>query len=598
MAPSADLVLFGIQAAVKLARAARTIYVEKAVEGDVVMPLPHTLDSSFADAQDYAIRLSKGDDREKRLFEGFFKSYLTDPPNTEAVVQNYFLLIQRGEVPTRRRFYDRERAALAVLKQWDHGKSPFPSPIQRVAGTLVNIAVDYFVQVPGAINEHSKYGKTIKALLEGVDNTDFSEERFDSIIIALFTSGLDALAENPELYSDADDENDLLRVIVRGVANDLHARLPGISGPDVFDEEARLRQFGGIVLRSLLTGSARNMVANPTALGITDTDQKALFTNVGSAFLDLLLTGDVNLRKGLQQLASTGGIEKLIHAALKTAAEHPDLFKTDDAKLKEWITGFIQELYRVYPERISLFNPDLFANIAYILIDKGRLELNALLIEELGAGRGALLSEVTRQVLLLVAERPSAARPARWKFNLTQEDLLKLIEAVAMALAGHPEWLLEKPANRAIAAEGIPYIIEVLTQLGEGGEAHLFKALLRSDRMEPLLVAILSSGLLEKLRKADHSPLEPQKVARSIHKSLNVITREGFTGLDRVLAPAQLHDLLMALAESRAVGLLFPDHVDKADKVLMVLAIEVSRMRRGEIAAVPEITRSLDKAAA
>jgi hypothetical protein len=598
MIASAELVLSGIQAAVKLARTARTIYVEQAVQGQLVMPLPPILQSHFADAQAYAFELAGGNHRDQLRYKELFEPYLRDPPNEQAIVEHYFLLIQRGEVPKHQRFYDRERAALTILQQWDDGKAPFPSPIQRVAGTLVNTAVDYFIQVPGAINEDSKYGKTLKAFLQGLDNTDFSEERFDSIIITLFTSSLDALANNPALYSEADDDSDLLRVIVRGIADDLHARLPSLSGPDIFDEEHRLRQFGGLVLRSLLTGTTRSVVVNPTALGLTDATEQALCTNVGAAFLDLLLTGDPPLRQGLQRLASTGGLEKLIHAVLKTAAEHADRFKMGDTKLKDWVTSVVEDLYAVYPEKLTLFNPDLFGNLAYVLIDRGGVELDALLIEKLGAGKGTLLSEVTQQVFAHVVETPTPTEPARWKFQLTQGDLLKLFESIVMALANHPEWLLEKPAHRVMAAETIPFIIEVFTQLGDGGQANLFKAILRSSHLESLLASVLSSGLLDRLRKDDAALWEADKVAASVNKMLQVIIREGYSGLDRVLAPAPFNDLLLALRNSEAIGVLLPEHTAKATNVRRALITEINRMRRGEIVTVPEITNALNQAAA
>lgn len=41
-----------------------------------------------------------------------------------------------------------------TVRQWSQGElGDRPSALQRVAGTLVNIAVDYFVHTPGAISD-------------------------------------------------------------------------------------------------------------------------------------------------------------------------------------------------------------------------------------------------------------------------------------------------------------------------------------------------------------------------------------------------------------------------------------------------------------
>src|SRR5262249_11243006 len=147
------------------------------------------------------------------------------------------------------------------------GKSPFPNPVQRVAGTLIDIAVDYFATVPGAISEHSKQGKALRQFLLGLSSVDFADARIDQIVIALFSAALDTLKDNPQLIVEDKDDEALVTKIVGGIVQDVKDRLAATDVGDL-DAEDRLKQYGKVVLRSLLKNAGQAIVDDPGVLGL------------------------------------------------------------------------------------------------------------------------------------------------------------------------------------------------------------------------------------------------------------------------------------------------------------------------------------------
>jgi hypothetical protein len=594
MVEIADLILFAIEAAVKVARAGRAVYVEETIRKEVSWPLPMTFEHIGADARQFATALQTGSVHDKQRFDLDFRRAIVSNDDV-AVIRAYVACLARGEVPKLRLPSPGVAglASLATLSQWSAGTDLFPSPLQRIAGTLVEIGVDYFLHVPGAMSDSSRQGKLVRALLSGLDDVKFSEERWDSLAIALFTAGLDAFKDHPELFMGSQDQSLLLQTVTHGVAAELHERLAALQGPDALSAEDRMKAFGVVLIRGALTGSSRAVLSNPQVLGIKDGAQQELVQAVGGAFLDVVFAHDDPLH-GLRDLASAGGLDKLLHAALKSAAENPDLFRVPNRSARAWLADLLKDLYTLYPEGRSLLDADLVANLAYIALDRGMTDLSPLLLEKLPKQNRPLATVVLTIVLQALVKPPGGGKPAVWRFDLTRADIEKVADGALAGIAQHPEWLYKDPDHRAMAAAGASLVLDVLSRL-RGGDGGLLRTLVRSDCLAPLLSAVLVSNtmeVLEDLKDNNGKPMGPEPIAQAVTEIVAALVERGTSGIERVFTFDALADVMRALVHTGLLLALLSKAAPAGgswSELVDRLGTALDRVRSGTTISVPEL---------
>lgn len=603
MVATAELVFFAIQAGIRLAKVGRTIYVEETIRGDLGFPLPMTINSVPAEAKKFGLQLKvSGKTREKLIYKRDFERFISmaNEQDTASLVAAYIKQIGEGRAIPKNQAA-RDLAGVMMLRQWDAQSDPLPSPLQRVAGTLVGIAIDYAIQVPGAISADSRYGKTIKSFLMALDEVQVDQaiahERWDSVVITLFTAGLDAVKDHPELFSLDDDASNITKAAMNGVAEDLAKRLKNLDGPDVFVAEDRLKRFGAVVLRSVLTGTSRSMIENPEVLRIKDKAEQALVSGVGTAFLDLLLGNEdvpLSLSAGLRRIATTDGLDRLVKAAMQAVAAHPDLIKTGKTHIDTWLRNLLVDLYKLYPEGNSLFDPELIANVAYLTLHHGINDLNGLLLRNVNSSQRALAVEVAAQVLGVLVTQPNGNRAAKWRYDLSRKDIEHVVSGSLAALANHPEWLFEKPRNRKLAAATLPLVLELTTLLGMGSDGAWFKSLIRNDRLEDVLAAIIVSGAFQSLADDDGSYPAAKPIAKAVTTALEAVRREGIEGVGDLLTYELMHDFMLAMVKSGVLDKLVQNTDAVAVRTRLVAL--VARLRKREVLTISEMTDELTAA--
>src|SRR5918996_902373 len=164
MVATAELVLFGIQAAIRLAQAARGAYVQDTAMRGLVPPLPQGLDDPLTHAQQHARAVRNTD---PQRYNTLFKDFDSQSRSADAAVRrkaaggllDLFLRdLSDGKVEG----YagnPQLSAGLYAVRQWQKGDEIYPHPLQRIGGALVEVAIDYFVHTPGVLQTDTKYGK-------------------------------------------------------------------------------------------------------------------------------------------------------------------------------------------------------------------------------------------------------------------------------------------------------------------------------------------------------------------------------------------------------------------------------------------------------
>src|ERR1051326_2772316 len=188
---SAALVLFAIRSALKLGQQLRLAYVENTRRRELILPLPNFFSSTdVVSAMNYfagpgarhvaaSARLAamlqqlqqpgalQGETEESELCAFHAEFFNVD-------LAQCGRLGQAGDGSS---LSADELNALITIRQWRRGTDPNTPVVQRLAGAFVEIGIDYFLNVPGALNKNSGYGKVVAGFLDAFGGINFTEEQ-------------------------------------------------------------------------------------------------------------------------------------------------------------------------------------------------------------------------------------------------------------------------------------------------------------------------------------------------------------------------------------------------------------------------------------
>ena len=89
--------------------------------------------------------------------------------------------------------------ALFMVQQWRDGADPKRPVWQRLAGTIVELAVDYVKVDPGLFGGSGKGDRVVRSFLLSLDNVEFAEARHDALLLEILQASLNAFAGQVEL---------------------------------------------------------------------------------------------------------------------------------------------------------------------------------------------------------------------------------------------------------------------------------------------------------------------------------------------------------------------------------------------------------------
>jgi hypothetical protein len=473
---SAAVVVFAIRSGIRLGQQIRKGYIDATKRRDLVLPLP----KFFADVDplDEAQWFHSGDgqkyqDQAKRLQEIITKfgnqQPLTEPEKKEVheFYRDYhtLFLAERGLLPpvkengVEQDFPAIEVIAWVTVRQWAKGTDPNPSTLQRLAGTFIEIGVDYFATMPGALHKDSGWGKAMAGFLEAMDRVDFAEGRLTDLPERLLVAGLETLAAQPELLTGDAKVQELIKVAAQSLSEDVATRLAQIDAGDL-PAQMRVKDWAELTFRSVLGSAGRLVVGQPERyLGMSDAGRGALVAHVGSAVLGLVLDQP---DKRLDHMFSRAGLETVIKAALTTLGEHPEILgQTENEGLRALLSQTAKELSGFD----TLLNPDVLPEMLRLVLEKSAQNLD-LIWPDLKQHPETNLALTTAQATLAALSQPIPG--VKWKLRFTKAHLVRVTETVIDELVANPQWLLDKagaPSENLEAA--LRAVLKVLSQRGD-----------------------------------------------------------------------------------------------------------------------------------
>jgi hypothetical protein len=329
-------------------------------------------------------------------------------------------------------------AALVLIRQWSSKDNPTPSALQRIAGTLFQIGVDYFATVPGALNDNSTQGKIVKALLTSLDGTEFATVDLKDLPARLLVGTIDTIAAQPQLVSGNAHTQLLVQTTAKALATNVSNRIAMLrtAGAADLTKEDELLGWADVVYRSVLQGAGTVVAQDPaTFLGVRDASQAALVSDVSKAALAFVLEG----HPGLSPTdIGRGALDTVVKAALTSFGQHPGLVaRVGNGGLQNLLVQTAQQLGAFS----TVLTPDIVPKVTQIIL-QGTLK-NLELIWPHGStnpGDHLLLTAATVALKALTTTDPAGF----WRPSFTADTAATVVQSVADELIANPGWLVDR----------------------------------------------------------------------------------------------------------------------------------------------------------
>jgi hypothetical protein len=376
-----------------------------------------------------------------------------------------------------------EFISLLTIRQWSDSEAPEKlTALQQVAGTLVNIAVDYFAHTPGLISSNRPEGRALLVFLETIDDLDFAVTPLPDIVGNLLVGVLDGVNAVPEIISGGAREQDLIKNVTRTLAISANQYLADAST----EEKRNAGTWLQLIAHSVVKSGAEIILSDPVRfLRVQPGAEVNIVQQVGSTLTDLII-GDDELKLGA--LLSGEALNKITKAMLKAVAENPEVLEIGNDGFK----SLIRELALDLAQRKDLFGDDLLPDILRLVLEKSAANLALLWPAGSDSARNHLLVTATSELLQALAE---SAADGAWP-KLSRGQMLSIAENVFDEVLDNPAWLLERVNGQSALGAGLK---AVLTSLGNQPADKINTETLMVALRSGLVAAATDRALLEKL---------------------------------------------------------------------------------------------------
>jgi hypothetical protein len=355
--------------------------------------------------------------------------------------------------------------ALFVVKQWRDGDDPKRHPVQRIAGTIVNIALDYAQIDPRLFGGKGRGDQLARAFLASLDKVDFAESTFDDLLVDVFDAAVRTIAENSGLVVTQEHWSLLLKKVSLTLAADFEKA----SGND--DKLEALYTFRRELLQDALKTAVSVVGEHPERfLGSPHGD--------GDVLLQGVLKGVLGALQDEPKLFTGHAAAAVFAAAMRTAAQNihlvvPDGTSVKDDVLRQLLTGVAQQLAasaRTQPP--GMFTPDLLKDVAAIALEVTATNAARLIVPS--DPRKQLLRDALGQIttgFLSALQRGGEVEHAL-RTTLSRANLLAITRQGFAAVAANPTgWLGPEGGDPRKAA--LAQVIGAIAQAIAEDPAHL-----------------------------------------------------------------------------------------------------------------------------
>jgi len=449
-------VMFAIEAGLRLYGASRKAYADSICGNPLILPLPRAPGVAPDSAENWFMTSDPG--KAVRQQSPRIKWLLEQPDRTpahEAELVDLYCFYRTPTVKDDAETMDvrggltgREMLATLEIRQWSDAQTQhMVSPLQRVSGTLVNLAVDYFVQTPELVNNAYPEGRALRAFLQALDKTDFAQVPPMEIATGLMISVLETVSAYPETLGGGKNEQILITNVTKALADSAKTFLA-----DATDEE---RRDGGLWLQlissAVFKSAAETVLADPGRfLNLEIGAQSNVVIEVGRTVTHLVM-GENKLT--FANLLTSQGIDTIVKSAMSAVAKNPQILDVDHKGLENIIVALARELSAVE----ETFSPQILPEVVRLVLDKSADNLDLLWSHDQHDPQQHLLVKATGILLKSLAKEPAPG--ATWRLKLTPDQLMETAESILEEVIDNPAWVVDAAGQHSdhlqVAVEAI-----------------------------------------------------------------------------------------------------------------------------------------------
>ncbi|MBC7601636.1 MAG: hypothetical protein H7255_03120 [Ramlibacter sp.] len=462
---SPQLIVFAIQSAVRLANQARMAYVDSTRNREITLPLVNFVPVDRRDAQAAILYFQQNRPLDPARLVALWVRVEQDAALSadEKDELNDFYeeaqVVATAGVPGFAKSQDEYLSrnallALTTVRQWN--RDPNPSALQRIAGTLINLGVEYFAMGPGAARMSTEHSEVLKALLEGLENVDFATDKIGDLPEKLFTIAMDAVSAHPEIFSSNNNIQKLITATTSGLVKDVNERIAAIraGGGSNSLKEQNIRSWGEIVFRSIVSSAGEVVLKEPQRfLGVNAGAEAELVQSVGQTLLALVVDDNPN------NVFTRENLTALSASALRVVAEHPELV-TGDGRFK----GLVADVAAGLGNLEGMSESPVLPLVLNLILEK--TAENLPLLWPRGAADGHLAFGVAQSVLGVMM-KSQAANVKGWKLEFRREDVLTIVDAAVDSLLRNPGWLVRDKKLSPVLQATLTQIVAVIRAKGD-----------------------------------------------------------------------------------------------------------------------------------
>ncbi len=466
---TAEAIVFAINSAIKLGRNVQRAYAKNLKSKELILPLPTFSGEPNAmraeeffskdDTSTGGLQFVRRIERLGKLHEIHLNIGLT-PDESGEYVEYYKLFwdLQKEDQlkADDARLHTEDLVALLRIRQWETGKEPPTTPLQLVAGTLVEIGIDYFNQVPGALNTGSSHGRIMKSFLSAIDEVTFSDAKefkssAERIVPKLFISAAEAIGElSSEVSADVKLQA-FIKATSKGIAEDIFKRSKRGE-----DEEESI-QWGQMLLRSMVKNAGHYVFNSTDQLFDTTEGQSLLIQSTGTAFLEAILDAP-NDQLNLRNAFTTDTLDKVVRAALGAVAECPELIEKRHHGVKAIISG-VARVLAAHP--VLKNRPDLLPELVRLILEHTAQNFDLLWGPAAPDGEHLLLMAI--QQILFEISRPPV--DGKWRPQLSKTQLLDVAANLLDDVVKNPAWVKDKVQDKPMLQEVLASVFDALENI-------------------------------------------------------------------------------------------------------------------------------------
>lgn len=436
----AQTVTFAIQAGLRLYGAGRKAYADSARGRALALPLPRAPGVRPDSAENWFLTSDSGQaivQQTPRV--DWLLGQNSRSPAQDAELTDLYLFYWSRENPSdpiavnaEGALSGEELSALLVVRQWSDTEAQGASSLQTITGTLVNIAIEYFVQTPGAVSDERPQGRALKAFLEVLDQTDFANVPPKEIASGLMVAILDTVGAYPEILGGGENE----RKVITNVSKSLAGSAKSFLAEATDMERREAGEWLQLVGHAVFKGAAETVLAEPGRyFKVKPGAESEVVVEVGNTITRLLL-GERQLT--FRPLFSAEGLDRVAKSAMSAVAQNPGLLKVDNKGLENVIVALAENLSTTEDS----LSADIFPEVVRLVLDKSADNLDLIWDTSESDPEHHLLVTASSTLLESLAKAPPDN--ARWKPQFTPQQLLEMAESVMDEVVENPAWLVER----------------------------------------------------------------------------------------------------------------------------------------------------------